>query len=64
MADWHTEYWKWKSNETVEVPRELLPSRGAFMELLEGWDDYEPQTEDGMYDLQRLKKATWGRLGY
>jgi len=26
--------------------------------------DYEPQTEDGMYDLQRLQKATWGRLGY
>lgn len=25
---------------------------------------YEPQTEDGMYDLQRLQKATWGRLGY
>ena len=25
---------------------------------------YEPQTEDGIYDLQRLQKATWGRLGY
>jgi prepilin-type N-terminal cleavage/methylation domain-containing protein/prepilin-type processing-associated H-X9-DG protein len=64
MADGHTEYWKWKSHETVEIPRELLPTSGEFMELLEKWKDYEPQTEDGMYDLQRLQKATWGRLGY
>jgi prepilin-type N-terminal cleavage/methylation domain-containing protein/prepilin-type processing-associated H-X9-DG protein len=64
MADGHTEYWKWKGRETVEMPRELLPTRGLFAELLEGWNDYEPQTEDGMYDLQRLQKATWGRLGY
>lgn len=26
--------------------------------------DYEPQTDDGRYDLQRLQKAIWGRLGY
>jgi len=26
--------------------------------------EYVPQTEDGLYDLQRLQKATWGRLGY
>jgi hypothetical protein len=23
-----------------------------------------PQTEQGLYDLQRVQKATWGRLGY
>jgi hypothetical protein len=27
-------------------------------------DDYTSQTEDGLYDLQRLQKVTWGRLGY
>jgi hypothetical protein len=34
----------------------------AFDELLV--DHYEPQTEDGLCDLQRLQRATWGRLGY
>ena len=65
MADGHVEYWKWKGRETVSIPRELYPiNRGSmFVEILEG-DDYEPQTEDGLYDLQRLQRATWGRLGY
>ena len=64
MADGHAEYWKWKGRETVEMPRKLLPfgSSSQFAEVLE--EDYEPQTEDGLYDLQRLQKATWGRLGY
>ena len=62
MADGHGEYWKWKGRETVSMPRELLPMRNLFIEVLE--NDYEPQTEDGLYDLQRLQKATWGRLGY
>jgi prepilin-type N-terminal cleavage/methylation domain-containing protein/prepilin-type processing-associated H-X9-DG protein len=64
MADGHAEYWKWKGRETVEMPRELFPVGSVFAELLEGWNDYEPQTEDGLYDLQRLQKATWGRMGY
>ena len=63
MADGHAEYWKWKGQETINMPRELIPARGGFMEVLEG-GDYEPQTENGMYDLQRLQKATWGRIGY
>ena len=64
MSDGHAEYWKWKGRETVEIPRECLPYGGLFFDVLEGWNDYEPQTENGMYDLQRLQKATWGRLGY
>ena len=63
MADGHVEYWKWKGRETVEMSRELFPLRSLFTKLLEG-GDYEPQTEDGLYDLQRLQRATWGRLGY
>ena len=63
MADGHVEYWKWKGRETVEMPRELFRVSPST-EYLEGWNDYEPQTEDGLYDLQRLQKATWGRLGY
>jgi hypothetical protein len=62
MADGHAEYWKWKGRETVEMPRNLVPSHGVFYEVLEA--TYEPQTEDGLYDLQRLQRATWGRLGY
>jgi len=63
MADGHAEYWKWKGRETVRMPRKLMPAGNLFNEVLaEG--DYEPQTDDGLYDLQRLQKATWGRLGY
>jgi prepilin-type N-terminal cleavage/methylation domain-containing protein len=64
MADGHTEYWKWKGHETVKMPRELFPVGSVFAELMEGWNDYEPQTKDGLYDLQKLQRATWGRLGY
>jgi prepilin-type N-terminal cleavage/methylation domain-containing protein len=63
MADGHAEYWKWKGQETLSMPRELLPVHSLFDELLEG-GDYEPKTEDGLHDLQRLQRATWGMLGY
>jgi prepilin-type N-terminal cleavage/methylation domain-containing protein/prepilin-type processing-associated H-X9-DG protein len=66
MADGHAEYWKWKGRETVEMSRKIghgrnLNSTVSFEYLP---DDYEPQTEDGLYDLQRLQRATWGRLGH
>lgn len=66
MADGHAEYWKWRSRETVQgLPRMLVPAGSKypdmFMERLEG-GDYEPRTEDGLYDLHRLQRATWGRL--
>ncbi len=64
MADGHVEYWKWKGDETVSMPRELMPLGSLFGEVLEEALDYEPQTGDGLYDLQRLQRATWGRLGY
>lgn len=64
MADGHAEHWKWRGRETVEIPRMQLSVRTFFTEVLDGPEDYEPQTEDGLYDLQRLQRATWGRLGY
>jgi prepilin-type N-terminal cleavage/methylation domain-containing protein len=69
MADGHAEYWKWKGYETVSMPRRLMPAGNVLLEVLDcpamaGNEGYWPQTEDGLYDLQRLQKATWGRLGY
>ena len=72
MADGHAEYWKWKGRETVNIPLVRLTYRhnpNLFYEVIDGpqvpgWNGCEPQTEDGLYDLQRLQKATWGRLGY
>ena len=73
MADGHVEYWKWRGLETVNTPRRLMSAGSRFpnkfFEVLDcpamaGMEGYWPQTEDGMYDLQRLQKATWGRLGY
>jgi len=63
MADGHAEYWKWKGRETLDLPRKLVPWYNLQSEWLDG-SDYHPQTEDGIYDLQRVQKATWGRLGY
>jgi prepilin-type N-terminal cleavage/methylation domain-containing protein/prepilin-type processing-associated H-X9-DG protein len=67
MADGHAEYWKWKGIETVNIPRELFPLPNSLLAevLVESQgNNYEPQTDEGLYDLQRLQKATWGRLGY
>jgi len=61
MADGHAEYWKWKGSETVNKPRKIVGSRN--FEILEE-HFFEPQSEDSLYDLQRLQRATWGRLGY
>ena len=52
MADGHAEYWKWRGRETVD-----------WLDRPD-WDGVAPKTEEGMYDLQRLQKAIWGRLGY
>jgi prepilin-type N-terminal cleavage/methylation domain-containing protein/prepilin-type processing-associated H-X9-DG protein len=60
MADGHAEYWKWKGSETVGAPRMITPEN---FEILVG-HYFEPQTEDGLYDLKRVQRAIWGRLGY
>jgi len=58
MADGHVEHWKWRGAETMDLINATLPD-GSFNSM-----GFEPRTEDGLYDLQRLQKATWGRLGY
>jgi prepilin-type N-terminal cleavage/methylation domain-containing protein len=63
MADGHAEYWKWKGRETVQIPRKLSSIDGLVSERQQE-SDYRPRTEDGLYDLQRVQRATWGRLGY
>jgi hypothetical protein len=63
MADGHAEFWNWKGRETITIPREIMDNGKYAYELLKG-PDYKPLTEDGIYDLQRLQKATWGRIGY
>ncbi len=68
FADGHAEYWRWKGRKTLKMQRKMLPYRDLFKPYLVDPDetiaDYEPQTEDGLYDLQRVQRATWGRLGY
>ncbi len=63
FADGHSEYWKWQAAETVHIPRiqEEMPN-GFLLERL--GVDYEPHTQEGLTDLQRLQRAAWGRLGY
>ncbi|MHC4521562.1 MAG: type II secretion system protein [Planctomycetota bacterium] len=64
MADGHAEYWKWKGRETVEgIPLMILSDGILSIDVVKG-DTYRPKTENGLDDLQRLQRATWGRLGY
>jgi len=58
MADGHVEHWKWRGAETMDLINATLPD-GSYNSM-----GFEPRTEDGMYDLQRMQKATWGRIGY
>jgi len=62
FADGHTEYWKWKNKEmTVEVARksyEAAMRNKTISRMIDQGD------QSGNVDLQRVQKATWGRLGY
>lgn len=56
FADTHSEYWKWKGEETVE-----LGKRTSSFQLRR---HVEPKTVEGKEDLQKVQKAVWGKLGY
>lgn len=62
FADGHAEFWKWSNREkTVELARrseELSQNTGGIARMLDEFDQSDNE------DLQRIQKATWGRLGY
>jgi prepilin-type N-terminal cleavage/methylation domain-containing protein/prepilin-type processing-associated H-X9-DG protein len=51
MADGHVEYWKWQDMRTVKIAR-----REAGSDAL--------KSAKGNYDLYRVQKGVWGKLGY
>ena len=53
FADGHSDYWKYRAAETIEVGKRANPPY-----------NYTPTTEDGIADVQKMQIATWGRLGY
>jgi prepilin-type N-terminal cleavage/methylation domain-containing protein/prepilin-type processing-associated H-X9-DG protein len=55
FADGHSEYWKWKDQDTIELGRWDWLSDGTV-----GAPVFQP----GNPDLERMQKAAWGRLGY
>jgi prepilin-type N-terminal cleavage/methylation domain-containing protein len=63
FVDAHAEYWKW-SRETLSLPRVEMIFGGLSYEYPPRGADLAPKTEEGLYDLQRMQKAIWGRLGY
>jgi prepilin-type processing-associated H-X9-DG protein len=62
FADGHVEFWKWSNQEkTVELARrseEVSQQTGGIARMLTEFDQSDNE------DLQRIQKATWGRLGY
>jgi prepilin-type N-terminal cleavage/methylation domain-containing protein/prepilin-type processing-associated H-X9-DG protein len=53
FADGHSDYWKYRGAETIKVGKMANPPH-----------QYAPTTNEGLADLQKMQKATWGRLGY
>ena len=62
FADGHVEFWRWTNREkTVELAQrseEYSQSTGSIARML---DEFDQSDND---DLQRVQKATWGKLGY
>ena len=62
FADGHVEFWKWTNIEkTVELAQrseQLSQETGGIPRMLNEFDQSDNE------DLQRIQKATWGRLGY
>jgi len=62
FADGHVEFWKWTNIEkTVELAQrseQLSQETGGIARMLNEFDQSDNE------DLQRIQKATWGRLGY
>ncbi len=53
FADGHSDYWKYRGAETIQIGKMVNPPH-----------NYAPKTDEGIADVQMMQKATWGRLGY
>ena len=53
FADGHSAYWKWNDTETIKIGKMANPLH-----------QFQPTTDVGRQDLQKMQKAIWGRLGY
>ena len=53
FADGHSDYWKYRSQETIKAGKLLNPPY-----------NYTPTTAEGKVDLRKMQEAIWGRVGY
>jgi prepilin-type N-terminal cleavage/methylation domain-containing protein/prepilin-type processing-associated H-X9-DG protein len=53
FADGHSDYWKYRGAETIRIGKMVNPPH-----------NYAPTTDEGLADVQKMQRATWGRLGY
>ncbi|MHC4694658.1 MAG: hypothetical protein ACYS67_18110 [Planctomycetota bacterium] len=56
FADGHSEYWKWKGEETIKLGKIAIPTQLRR--------HVEPKTFEGKEDLQKVQKAVWRKLRY
>lgn len=56
FADAHSEYWKWKAEETIKLGKKAVTIKQRL--------HFEPKTVEGKEDLQKVQEAVWGKLGY
>ena len=53
FADGHSDYWKWNDPATIKIGKMANPLH-----------QFQPTTDVGREDLEKMQKAIWGRLGY
>ena len=53
FADGHSDYWKYKGQETLKAGKMLNPPY-----------NFTPTTTEGKADVRRMQEAIWGRVGY
>jgi prepilin-type N-terminal cleavage/methylation domain-containing protein/prepilin-type processing-associated H-X9-DG protein len=53
FADGHSDYWKYRGKETIEIGKMANPQH-----------NYRPTTEEGIADVRKMQEAIWGRVGY
>jgi prepilin-type N-terminal cleavage/methylation domain-containing protein/prepilin-type processing-associated H-X9-DG protein len=55
-ADGHVSHLKWKAAETIKRARDTADWYGG--------GGFQPQTPEGIKELEDFRKSVWGRLGY